>query len=139
MSKTKPKAKEDNKDAVASNDIGVRMTISHEVTPRVHAALASLDRYSLSRRVQHLLTLGLEHEAQADQVAAVAEQAKLSSEFLRRLLNSNELLLAQTNNGADAVKPLDQLGNEADGSTTAQVNDADAERRHKMALKLASL
>jgi hypothetical protein len=131
---SKPKAKAEKKEAEAPNDIGVRMTISRDVTPRVHAALASLDRYSLSRRVQHLLTLGLEHEAQADQVAAVAEQAKLSSEFLRRLLNSNELLVAQTNAGM----PTDQLGNDTGSPNKAQENDKDEQRRHKMALKLAS-
>jgi hypothetical protein len=135
---SKPRLKADKKDALARNDIGVRMTISREVTPKVHAALASLDRYALSRRVQHLLTLGLEHEEQEDLLAAVAEQAKLSSEFLRRLLNSNELLLAQTNTGANTGTPTDQLGNDTGSPSNAQVNNKDEQKRHMMALKLAS-
>ena len=135
---SKAKANPAKQDGVTTNDIGVRMTISRDVTPRVHAALASLNRYSLSRRVQHLLTLGLEHEERADQAAAVAEHAKLSLELLRRLLNIDELRLGHANPDATPSKQPNHCASDTSQSETKQDGDADAIRRHKMALKLAS-
>jgi hypothetical protein len=118
----KRKSHPDIADGTSPREIAVCLMISQGANPDVHAALNSLNGHDLTRRVQHLLVLGLAHERQTALIEAVTEQATLASELMRSLFASGgELRLRHTHPNANVSKQPDNFGGDTGQSETKKM------------------